>query len=232
MLALSRELSHACSGETDIEEQLADASRSNAALRRELLYSRDEREKLHDSLDAAELKIAELTRQNKELRKVAADREESAVDLQKQLDSVEERIAAAEQSASDYRDKVSLNLTELLSFYEASMADIGVRVPTLEKDCDLFQWFKKEIASLPFIFASLSDHLVGSALDGSLNMLRLQGCDHASAISKAAAGHGLSALTTVPSEVTKRTRRIMKTWWLKCGRAEAIRLVRVTVVFC
>ena len=77
------------------------------------------------------------------------------------------------------------------------------------------------------MFTGLSDHLVGSALDGTLNMLRMEGCDHASAMSKAAAGHGLSALTSIPSEVAKRTHRIMKTWWLKCGRSEALRIIKV-----
>ena len=90
MLALSKDLSKVCSSDADFEKQLAEVSHSNASLRRELLYSRDERKKLQDSLDAAELKIVKLARQNTELRKVAADREESAADLQKQLDTIEE----------------------------------------------------------------------------------------------------------------------------------------------
>ena len=83
MLALSKELSKACSSDAGVEKQIAEVSRSNANLRRDLLHSREERKKLQGSLDATELKIEKLTRQNTELRKVAGDREEAAADLQK-----------------------------------------------------------------------------------------------------------------------------------------------------
>ena len=70
MLALANNVRGACSGDAELEKQISDLSRLNSLLREHLLHSCEERKNLRGFLDAAELTVKELSRQNSEFHKV------------------------------------------------------------------------------------------------------------------------------------------------------------------
>jgi hypothetical protein len=112
--------------------------------------------------------------------------------------------------------------------YELAVNGIGARCLPIDDRAalsdDFFRWFECEVASLPEVFADVNENFV--AIVCILHMLKQGKCAHLYVLQTVASTCRTSIFSSIPRDVKKATRRIIKEWWRQHGCKEAMLVAR------
>jgi hypothetical protein len=121
--------------------------------------------------------------------------EKSAAEQKEEIERyTAEMVAAIEEGYNAYHAEVKKDMVALRVAYELALNGIGATCLPIDdassSSDDFFQWFESEVASLPDVFAGINENFVAIALEGVLNMLKLEKCAHIDVLHKGVLNNG------------------------------------------
>jgi hypothetical protein len=105
------------------------------------------------------------------------------------------------------------------------LGGISSMFPTDASLSNFFEWFRREVTSMPTAFAECNENTTCYALVGIFQMLTGEGCKHLPELKKLALSYDTSVLQDFPSETGRIVKKLLKNWWNKHGLPYCMRKI-------